>query len=150
LPYVDELALYQKFHLDEPWDSQHNKPLIAEMPAVFRSPWAEDPKTTRTPYLAPIGPGTVFEPAEGVRFSDIVDGTSNTFLLVEADAEHSAIWSKPEDWTYDPQAPAKGLGNEEGWNSLFCDGSVRFIRGDAQAETLRALFTRAGGEVVAP
>ena len=30
--------LYDQFHLDEPWDSEHNKPLAAKMPAVYSSP----------------------------------------------------------------------------------------------------------------
>ena len=32
LPYLDEDSLYRQFHLDEPWDSPHNKPLIAQIP----------------------------------------------------------------------------------------------------------------------
>ena len=35
LPYFGEEALYQRFKLDEPWDSQHNKQLIYEMPAIY-------------------------------------------------------------------------------------------------------------------
>ena len=34
LPYLD-LRLYQEFHLDEPSDSEHNKALIAKMPALL-------------------------------------------------------------------------------------------------------------------
>ena len=36
LPYLEQQALYNEFHLDEPWDSDHNKPLIARMPVVLR------------------------------------------------------------------------------------------------------------------
>ncbi len=39
LPFVEQQRLYERFHLDEPWDSLHNKQLIAEMPDVFRSPF---------------------------------------------------------------------------------------------------------------
>ena len=35
LPYLGQKSLYEKFKLDEPWDSPHNKPLLAEMPEVF-------------------------------------------------------------------------------------------------------------------
>ncbi len=38
LPYLPDpsaRALYDQFHLNEPWDSDHNKPLLASMPAVF-------------------------------------------------------------------------------------------------------------------
>ncbi len=29
------MSFYKQFHLDEPWDSEHNKPLIAKLPDVF-------------------------------------------------------------------------------------------------------------------
>jgi len=38
LPYIEQQPLYNEFKLDEPWDSEHNKKLIAKMPQVFRSP----------------------------------------------------------------------------------------------------------------
>ena len=38
LPYLEQQSLYDRFHLDEPWDSPHNKALIKEMPAVFTCP----------------------------------------------------------------------------------------------------------------
>ena len=38
LPYLNEEALYREFRLDEPWDSEHNKKLIARMPPTLASP----------------------------------------------------------------------------------------------------------------
>lgn len=38
LPYVDQMELYKQFHLDEPWDSHHNRTLIDKMPAVYECP----------------------------------------------------------------------------------------------------------------
>ena len=35
-----------------------------------------------------------------------------------------------------------------GFNALICDGSVRFIKKDIAKETLKAMITRDGGEVV--
>src|SRR5262249_29159759 len=35
LPYIGQRALYQRFRLNEPWDSKHNKKLLAQMPKVF-------------------------------------------------------------------------------------------------------------------
>ena len=35
LPYIEEGQLYQQFKLDEPWDSPHNKKLIALMPKIY-------------------------------------------------------------------------------------------------------------------
>ena len=38
LPHLGQEALYQQFHLAEPWDSPHNKTLIERMPTSFESP----------------------------------------------------------------------------------------------------------------
>src|SRR5262249_4943269 len=38
LPYIEQGALYQRFKLDEPWDSEHNKKLIAHMPKLYAAP----------------------------------------------------------------------------------------------------------------
>ena len=38
LPFLGQDALYRQFHLDEPWDSPHNRTLIDKMPAVYCLP----------------------------------------------------------------------------------------------------------------
>src|SRR5437588_6801844 len=38
LPYLECSSLYANFHLDEPWDSPHNRPLVNQMPSVFACP----------------------------------------------------------------------------------------------------------------
>src|SRR5262249_20124770 len=38
LPYLEQVPLYRKFKLDEPWDSPHNKALLKYMPPSFISP----------------------------------------------------------------------------------------------------------------
>ena len=47
LPFLSQHQLFKQFKLDEPWDSPHNKTLIAKMPQVFNSPGTKnDGKTT--------------------------------------------------------------------------------------------------------
>jgi hypothetical protein len=60
LPYLDQGDLYRQFRLDQPWDSPHNRKLLARMPAVYRTPSAR-PDTTF--YQVFVGQGTAFEPA---------------------------------------------------------------------------------------
>ncbi len=38
LPYIEQQELYNQFHLNEPWDSPHNKTLIARMPVAYNCP----------------------------------------------------------------------------------------------------------------
>ena len=38
LPFLGEQALYDQFHLDEAWDSPHNRTLISKMPAAYSVP----------------------------------------------------------------------------------------------------------------
>jgi hypothetical protein len=151
LPFIEEGTLYKEFHLEEPWDSEHNKKLISRMPAVYRCPLRKPGNADMTTYLAPVGKDTVF-PADGrrIRFSDIMDGTSNTIMIVDADEDRAVVWTRPDDWPFDPDKPRAGLTTHPAgaFPVLFCDGSIHFLRDTIDKETLRALFTRAGGEVV--
>src|SRR4249919_3311122 len=38
LPYIEQQPLYDKFKLDEPWDSPNNKDLIQYMPSIYMCP----------------------------------------------------------------------------------------------------------------
>jgi hypothetical protein len=151
LPFIEQVQLYKKFHLDEPWDSPHNKKLIARMPPVFRHPESKA-APGKTVYVVPVGKDTTFPPGpKGIRFpADIPDGTSNTLLIVEVDDADAVIWTKPADLRYDPQNPLKGLrGKKTGsFNAAYADGSVHAIPRTISLPTLRALFTRNGGEVL--
>ena len=50
LPYLDEQPLYDSYHFDEPWDSDHNKQLAETMPDVFRCP-LDKPDSINTSYF---------------------------------------------------------------------------------------------------
>ena len=50
LPYMEYGNLYDRFRLDEPWDSPHNQALIPLMPDVYRSPFSLAPEG-QTTYL---------------------------------------------------------------------------------------------------
>lgn len=150
LPYLEQQALYNEFHLDEPWDSEHNRKLIPRMPQIFKTPAAAPIEPGKTVYLFARGKGTLFEKNRGPVFAEITDGTSNTAMCIEAAADRAVVWTKPDDLAYDPEKPLAGLGGlwRDGFIMALCDGSVRFLRNDIDPKTLRALFTHQGGEVI--
>jgi hypothetical protein len=151
LPFLDQGELYSKFHLDEPWDSDHNKQLIERMPAVYSSPNDPDLMTQgKTRYLVPVGDGTLFDGEKGPRIRDITDGTSNTIMAVEAHHDSAVIWTKPDDLDIDFDEPLLGLQHSRngGFHVLLADGSVRFVSDNIDPETLKKLFTRAGAEII--
>jgi hypothetical protein len=151
LPYLDEEELYDQFHLDEPWDSEHNKKLLVRMPKIFASPGDDAAKPGTTRYLVPTGEGTVFpKPDEQTSVAKVSDGCANTLLIVEAEEAKAVPWTKPEDFAVDPKQPQAGLKNARpmGFLGVFVDGHVRIIPGDVAADVLNAMFTRDGGEQV--
>ncbi len=156
LPFLEQQALYNKFKLDEPWDSPNNKELIQYMPSTFTCPSRNQPDPGTTTYRVFLGGGSMFEMARPTRIVQVTDGTSNTILAVEAN--EAVPWTKPEGIPFaaDNAAPDAGpdrlLGagskHPGGFNTLFSDGSVKFIKTSVAPAVLRALITRAGGEVI--
>jgi len=149
LPYLDQKELYDQFHLDEPWDSEHNRKLIDRMPAAYGNP--NFPGATTTLYQVPAGKGAMFGGAEGLKMRNMTDGTSNTIMALEVNPEQAVPWTKPVDLEYNPRQPLEGLGKVRagGFQALFADGHVTLISNDVDPDQLRALFTYAGREAVA-
>jgi hypothetical protein len=147
LPYIEEAKLYQEFKLDEPWDSDHNKPLLARMPKLYALPGEPKPDPTQTHYQVFSGPGALFEPGKKVGVGQVQDGFSNTLMVVEA--AEGVPWSKPEDLPFDPQKDPPKLGYfPDGYNVGMADGSVRRLKKQLDPKVLKALITRAGGEPI--
>ena len=154
LPYLEQKPLYDEFHHDEPWDSPHNKALIARMPSVYACPsvphaLAEEGKTT---YLTPRSPASMFPGGQGVKFSEVADGLSNTIMVMEAGADLAVTWTKPDDWAVPAEIdPSPLFGTHPGGTEfLWGDGSVKFIKQAITPSTLKKLVTRNGGEPIKP
>ncbi len=152
LQYLEQETLFKEFHLDEAWDSPHNKSLIARMPAVYACPdegrkLRKDGKTT---YLVPRGKATIFPEGRGIKIGEITDGTSNTILVVDAVDTLAVTWTKPDDWEVDPEPKRDALfgHHAEGTNVVFADGGVRFVKSTMSDATLRVMLTRSAKDIL--
>src|SRR5262249_9824867 len=212
LPFLNQDNLYKQFHLDEPWDSEHNKKLLDKMPDIFRVPGQKDKNGTF--YQVFVGEGTMFEqlkgggkggagagggaggagssaptgggsaagapgetdsgggaavstqttaggaggggatgqrggvPSRGVRIADIVDGLSNTIMVIEGGS--TVPWTKPEDLPYVPlgKLPALGGAFKDCIHVALADGSVHSFKKNFDEKVMRLAITRNDGEVV--
>jgi hypothetical protein len=127
LPYLgpDEAALFEKFQLDEPWDSPKNARLASNMPDVFACP--SDGNRRQTRYQLIVGPRALYD---GLKPRKIVDlqtrplRKSDTLLVGEGGKP--VDWTSPRDHLYDTNLPALGLrsGHRDGFHLAMIDGSI--------------------------
>jgi hypothetical protein len=145
LPYIGEEQLYKEFHLDEAWDSPHNKTLLTRMPDVFALPNVEDgPGMTR--YRVLVGDRAGFEPIvpgkpapTGRKLSDLNKAPSRVIMIVEA--ADAVPWTKPDELIYDPKKPLPQLGKRFGGSMVVMfDGTVRPIDPKTPDQALRELI----------
>lgn len=161
LPFTEQAHLYEQFHFDEPWDSEHNLKLVAQMPLMYAAP-GSDPSEGKTNYLAIDVPRSLFSPPKmdgkphqkmpvGVRFRDVTDGLSNTVMAVEVPHAARVIWTKPDDFQapdMDPLRRLIGLWSKDEFQAAIGDGSVRTFRSPIDRKTLLNLFQVNDGNVV--
>lgn len=98
------------------------------------APFRCDPAGMKPGNLAPLMVAAPGNPKVARSIADnyplvqrFVDGTSNTFLVVEA--AEGVPWTKPGDLAYEPDLPLPRLGGHfpGGFCAVFADASARFI-----------------------
>lgn len=158
----EEAKLYAEFHLDEPWDSAHNKSLIPRMPAVFASP-DEAPADGVTDFVHPVGEGSAFSTADGalsldegktvglsgVKPDTVRDGLSYTVFVARVPGFQTP-WTLPGDFAGDPVELFANLQNA-GVRTVVIgmgDGTTRRTSTSTAPAVIRAIFSRDGGEIL--
>ena len=159
LPYIEQMGLYEKIRLDEPWDSEWNKQFHNQCPPGYQCPQAasKDPnikKNGLTTYSTIVGKDAYPDGGKRYEFSMITDGTSNTVAVVERSTP--VCWMDPTS-EITQEVAEKGINKEKdgigsvhpgGVNAGLFDGSVRFISETIDLKQLKALITRSGGELM--
>ena len=156
LPYfgAEGQELWQRFHLDEPWDSPHNKTLLAELPDIYdpKGRYSKTPmlKPGYTTYVAPVGEGTVFGQTKPTRFSQVRDGSSKTMVLLEVTPEKAVPWTAPQDYEFDTIDPASDIawGRDDITLGGFCDGHIEQLKREIPKETWLRLFQMDDGKPI--
>lgn len=173
LPFLGASDIYERYRMDEPWDSAHNKKLLERMPSVFRHPKASR-DSTNAAYFVFAGRKSIADdnaelrslPAtadtgfsdnplfssvprrDGPRIFEATDRPSLTILLVEA--ERDIPWTKPEDLAFEHDKELPKVGNywDDGFWIAFADGASMFIAREIDGDLLKLLITPADGQHV--
>ncbi|MDX1967530.1 MAG: DUF1559 domain-containing protein, partial [Planctomycetaceae bacterium] len=158
LPYVGEQDLPDPYVDTAAWNHEVNLPAAKHRVGAYVRPSTPEPRDSRqrwfTAYAGVRGPNSMFPEGRGLMIGDIADGSTNTFMIVEA-CGRQIVWTEPRDIDVSRQQfgvnlpgeqPGRSHGllssyHRDGAHVLMADGSVRFISEDASPELLRALST---------
>lgn len=125
LPYLGEKELYEQFRLDEAWDSEHNRRLLALKPAIYAGP------EERTSYQAVVGPDCLFDPSQRISVRDVYDGTVDTLAVITA--AQPVPWTQPADVPFSDE-PLPEFGD------LVGDGLVSFATAAGEVHVAHRVF----------
>lgn len=106
LPYLGEEELYNKIHLDEPWDSPHNRQFHNIAPAVYQCPSAEL-ATGQTAYSVLVGEQTPFGPGEGRALDKF-----GMHMVLVVERQKPIGWMQPDSELTEAVA-SKGINSKE-------------------------------------
>lgn len=153
LPFLGQESLYARFQLNEPWDSEHNKALLEEMPDLYRAskdPW--DSTTTR--FQLVTGPtadsGLIFSPEQTLAPNAIPDGAQNTMMMALTASDRGVPWTAPQDMLLKERTISQCIGpfDDAGLQFLTADGKYHHLQFGLPSAALAALTTVAGEEDV--
>lgn len=151
LKYSERANTYDhSFDYTQAWDAPVNQKASNQFVDYYVSKL--DPAGTKeTRIQGFVGKGTMFDPdvRNGIKFTDVTDGASNTILFAES--RTLVPWAAPRDMPYSANAPIPLLGHPsrpQGFIVCMADGSVRFVKHTANQDILRPYITRNDGQVV--
>lgn len=133
LPDLSECEeIHRQLRLDEPWNSDFNRPLVAQAAKAFQVNRGE---AGRTPFLAVVGPGTAFS-ADALP----IHWEGGAVMLCEVREEFAVPWAQPGgDISASPDEIERSAGRlprRARWVGRQ-NGSTECLRGPLPAAYLR-------------
>jgi len=168
VPYLLASAMYEQYRFDEPWDSESNytidtRPLPVkdggpDQPHGMPFPYecTNAPEASRmTAFLMFVGEDAFGKPGGYRRISEITDPLECTLIAAET-IPTTIQWIEPKDFDVqtmsfvinDADRLAVSSNHKRGPAVLFADGEVYRLSPTVDAETLRAMITINGGELL--
>jgi len=159
LPFLGYRALFNQFHLNEPWNSPNNIQLLNDMPEIFRT--RDLPSNTDlSGFKLLVGNGAYTYSTSssdpnnwsGPRISQVLDGLGNTFGVIELMSDQAVEWTRPDDIPFNPANPLAGVGTipADGLLVSMLDGSVHTINPAVTPQNFAMFATMNGGETFGP
>jgi hypothetical protein len=145
-------SVYARYHFDEPWDSPHNRALIAEMPPEFGCPSDTSKPPGTTNYVAIVGCQTIWPAPLSGNISRAWNGMSNVLQVVES-CDLQLPWTEPRDVTFrefirgvsPDEHPSFSSRHPDGALAATMSGEVHFMRRTVDPKALRRLATTGAG-----
>ena len=146
LPFMGYEELADKFNYEEPWDSEHNKKLLGEIPEEFLYLDIEEPGLTRV--SIPYGSSMFFNPTGKFTGDGCSDGLKHTVLFYETATP--TPWTKPMEPKIDTASPHKSIfWHKPGVGYVHTGaGAPKRVAETMSSKELSAVLTANGGEVV--
>lgn len=158
LPQLGEVALYDSYCFDEPWDGPHNRTLLAQRPQAYACPahgCGHAEAASQTCYVAITGARTMW-PGNASRVqNEVRDPLDATVLVVEASSPEIP-WTRPQDLPLSDALPiltsvwpeqtdghwSDGVFSRQflGRHAAMVDGHVTFVPGGVSQELWRQLL----------
>lgn len=145
LPYLGQQGLFNRFRLNEPWDSAHNHQLLERMPLIYGM---STDHTTRYRTCLPLdlpGPAT-----NSLKFSDITDGINQTACFMYVGESKKIPWTKPDLEEFLGPLDVAHLGDSEEPTGLFTmfKSDQQYAASKYNNSIFSAVTTYKGGEHV--
>ena len=146
LPYLEEGNLHDRINFDEPWDSEHNKKVLAQTPKVFQAPGSKvaEGMTVYRSFKGTLGGND----GRGIGFGQITDGSSNTILVAQVPDEMATHWAKPDSLEVNDDVAKKLLAGKGRLLTAFCDGSTHLLPDTMGTDDLKHLLDPSDGNHV--